>query len=57
MGKKELPNNSRKPKGGVSYSKNSFVVNESLVFQITFCDDNVVTLAEMPLATRLLFGK
>ncbi len=56
MGKKELPNNSSNPKGGVSYSKNSFEVNESLVSQITFCDDNVVTLAEMPLASRLLFG-
>jgi hypothetical protein len=25
------------PKGGVSYSKDSFVVNGSLVFQIKFC--------------------
>jgi hypothetical protein len=29
--------NSSYPKGGVSYSKDSFVVNESLVFQIKFC--------------------
>jgi hypothetical protein len=25
------------PKGGVSYSKDSFVVNQTLVFQIKFC--------------------
>jgi len=25
------------PKGGVSYSKDSFVVNQALVFQIEFC--------------------
>ena len=29
--------NSSYPKGGVSCSKDSFVVNESLVFQIKFC--------------------
>ena len=29
--------NSTYPKGGVSYSKDSFVVNGSLVFQIKFC--------------------
>jgi hypothetical protein len=29
--------NSTYPKGGVSCSKDSFVVNESLVFQIKFC--------------------
>ena len=29
--------NSTYPKGGVSRSKDSFVVNESLVFQIKFC--------------------
>jgi hypothetical protein len=29
--------NSTYPKGGVSCSKNSFVVNETLVFQIKFC--------------------
>ena len=29
--------NSTYPKGGVSYSKDSFVVNETLVFQIKFC--------------------
>jgi len=29
--------NSTYPKGGVSYSKDSLVVNESLVFQIKFC--------------------
>jgi hypothetical protein len=27
------------PKGGVSFSKDSFVVNESLVFQIKFCGE------------------
>jgi hypothetical protein len=29
--------NSTYPKGGVSYSKDSFVVNGNLVFQIKFC--------------------
>jgi hypothetical protein len=29
--------NSTYPKGGVSCSKDSFVVNETLVFQIKFC--------------------
>jgi len=29
--------NSTYPKGGVSCSKDSFVVNQSLVFQIKFC--------------------
>ncbi len=30
-------NNSTYPKGGVSFSKDSFVVNQTLVFQIKFC--------------------
>jgi hypothetical protein len=29
--------NSTYPKGGVSYSKDSFVLNGSFVFQIKFC--------------------
>jgi len=29
--------NSTYPKGGVSSSKDSFVVNQTLVFQINFC--------------------
>jgi hypothetical protein len=29
--------NSTYPQGGVSYSKDSFVVNQRLVFQIKFC--------------------
>jgi hypothetical protein len=29
--------NSTYPKGGVSYSKDSFVFNQTLVFQIKFC--------------------
>ena len=29
--------NSTYPKGGVSYSKDSFAVNQTLVFQIKFC--------------------
>jgi hypothetical protein len=29
--------NNTYPKGGVSFSKESFAVNESLVFQIKFC--------------------
>jgi len=32
--------NSTYPKGGVSCSKDSFVVNGSLVFQIKFCGKN-----------------
>ena len=38
MNGKETPAaNSTYPKGGVSCSKDSFVVNGSLVFQIKFC--------------------
>ena len=36
--KKQRTANSTYPKGGVSSSKDSFVVNGSLVFQIKFCD-------------------
>jgi hypothetical protein len=32
--------NSTYPKGGVYYSKDSFVVNQTLVFQIKFCGVN-----------------
>jgi hypothetical protein len=32
--------NSTYPKDGVSYSKDSFVVNQTLVFQIEFCGKN-----------------
>ena len=32
--------NSTYPKGGVSCSKDSFVVNEKLVFQIKFCGES-----------------
>ena len=32
--------NSTYPKGGVSCSKDSFVVNQTLVFQIKFCCKN-----------------
>jgi hypothetical protein len=34
---KQRPANSTYPKGGVSCSKDSFVVNGTLVFQIKFC--------------------
>jgi hypothetical protein len=34
---KARPHNSTYPKGGVSFSKDSFVVNQTLVFQIKFC--------------------
>jgi hypothetical protein len=34
------PYNSTYPKGGVSCSKDSFVVNQTLVFQIKFCGKN-----------------
>ena len=34
---KQRPANSTYPKGGVSCSKDSFVVNQTLVFQIKFC--------------------
>ena len=34
---KTTPYNSTYPKGGVSCSKDSFVVNQTLVFQIKFC--------------------
>lgn len=32
--------NSTYPKGGVSFSKDSFAVNQTLVFQIKFCGKN-----------------
>ncbi|PIV16736.1 MAG: hypothetical protein COS42_08485 [Flavobacteriales bacterium CG03_land_8_20_14_0_80_35_15] len=35
--KKQRRHNSTYPKGGVSCSKDSFVVNQTLVFQIKFC--------------------
>jgi len=35
--KESRPHNSTYPKGGVSCSKDSFVVNQTLVFQIKFC--------------------
>lgn len=34
---KRAAHNSTYPKGGVSCSKDSFVVNQTLVFQIKFC--------------------
>jgi len=36
--------NSTYPKGGVSCSKDSFVVNQTLVFQIKFCGENPALL-------------
>ncbi len=35
--KESRPHNSTYPKGGVSFSKDSFMVNQTLVFQIKFC--------------------
>ena len=35
--KRKATHNSTYPKGGVSCSKDSFVVNQTLVFQIKFC--------------------
>jgi hypothetical protein len=35
--KEQRGHNSTYPKGGVSCSKDSFVVNQTLVFQIKFC--------------------
>jgi len=35
--KKTTPYNSTYPKGGVSCSKDGFVTNQTLVFQIKFC--------------------
>jgi hypothetical protein len=35
--KEERTHNSTYPKGGVSCSKDRFVVNQTLVFQIKFC--------------------
>ena len=34
--KESRPHNSTYPKGGVSFSKDSFVVNQTFVFQINF---------------------
>jgi len=39
-GQRSPAHNSTYPKGGVSCSKDSFVVNGSLVFQIKFCGKN-----------------
>jgi hypothetical protein len=36
-GRESRPHNSTYPKGGISCSKDSFVVNQTLVFQIKFC--------------------
>jgi hypothetical protein len=35
--KESRPHNSTYPKGGFSCSKDSFLVNQTLVFQIKFC--------------------
>lgn len=37
MTEEKRPHNSTYPKGGVSCSKDSFVINQTLVFQIKFC--------------------
>jgi hypothetical protein len=37
INKSKTPYNSTDPKGGVSCSKDSFVVNQTLFFQIKFC--------------------
>ena len=37
MTERKTPYNSTYPKGGVSCSKDSLVVNQTLVFQIKFC--------------------
>jgi hypothetical protein len=42
--RKERTNNSSYPKGGVWCSKDSFVVNGTLVFQIKFCGKSPATL-------------
>jgi hypothetical protein len=50
--------NSTYPKGGVSCSKDSFVVNGSLVFQIKFCGKSpalrVAAARYVPLLSNLL---
>jgi len=35
--RRKTPYNSSYPKGGLSCSKDSFVINQTLVFQIEFC--------------------
>jgi len=37
MTERKTPYNSTYPKGGVSCSKDSYVVDQTLVFQIKFC--------------------
>jgi hypothetical protein len=39
MRERRAAHNSTYPKGGVSCSKYSFVVNQTLVFQIKFCGE------------------
>jgi hypothetical protein len=52
-GKESRTHNSTYPKGGVSCSKDSFVVNGSLVFQIKFCGKNPALLVA---ANRVCLG-
>jgi hypothetical protein len=44
--KGKTPYNSTYPKGGVSCSKDSFVVNQTLVFQIKFCAKSPALLVD-----------
>jgi len=47
------PYNSTYPKGGVSCSKDSFVVNQTLVFQIKFCGKSPALRVDQIKETKL----
>jgi hypothetical protein len=52
--RRRAAHNSTYPKGGVSYSKDSFVVNQTLVFQIKFCGKSpALRVAAKPLSVIL----
>jgi hypothetical protein len=51
---RKTPYNSTYPKGGVSCSKDSFVVNGTLVFQIKFCGKSPALRVAAKRYTQLL---
>lgn len=51
---RKAAHNSTYPKGGVSFSKDNFVVNRTLVFQIKFCGKSpALRVAAKPLPPML----
>ena len=54
---KRPAHNSSYPKGGVSCSKSSFVVNQTFVFQIMFCGKSPALRVAAKRSTKLTFAK